>query len=68
MVYLGESNYFIGLVFGCPYQKEQIDCPYCSIRAMEPEDRIDFYIKMEVEKKKDLIKKHKKCSNCQGLN
>ncbi|OFX18237.1 MAG: hypothetical protein A2033_19185 [Bacteroidetes bacterium GWA2_31_9] len=63
-----ESKYFIGLIFGCPYNNELETCSLKEIRKMEIEDRIESFQRLTIEEQRNIIEKHFKCPNQKACN
>lgn len=53
-----EEDFYIGLLFECPFVIEIDDCPFKNIRLLEVKQRIELHYKMHTS---DLIYKHQAC-------
>ena len=59
------SNRFssYGLLFGCPFQDEDRDCPLNKLRKLSIEDRMENIKNMSIKELKELEEHHKHCLN-----
>ena len=59
------TNHLYGLVFGCPYEKDNEKCPLKNIRDANENygDRIDEINKLTEKEKLDLYRKHNNCKD-----
>ena len=53
-----DENFYIGLLFECPFKNENDDCPYKNIRLLDIKQRIELHNKMYTA---DFINSHVEC-------
>ena len=52
---------YIGLLFGCPFKKCTMNCPYRHIRKLLIDKRYKLYKRLDKSTKDRLINTHLKC-------
>lgn len=62
------TNLFIGLIFSCPYKNELETCAFKEIRKIDIDERIRYFLSIDLEEQRELIEKHLNCPNTKDYN
>ena len=54
---------YVGLIFNCPFGKEDDNCLLKEIIKLEVSERYDEFIKLNSKEFSEIIKHHKNCIN-----
>lgn len=58
-----QPNLYIGLIFGCPKETCEENCPFRHTRKLKNCTKLKWWKNLNQEEKINLIKHHIKCTN-----